>query len=243
MLPPTRTGAAGGGGGGGGASGRPPTTPPTTPPGTPPSTPTLRSKFVSILVSGLISAGASVGAAFGLTTSTGFGADAAGGGGAGRGGAAARPPRTRSWNPRLGMTSYAIRGMMTIAATMRLPADGHQYGCPLLVPHLDEGSTISPNMRSSRGTGLTPRSSADEPPDFVAGGTRRGHDDVYTSDYSDRRAADITSRKKTVSTNRRPATRLPIVSLDTDTRKCSACATRRTRHFIGRSSRHKGQDV
>ncbi len=39
MLPPTRTGAAGGGGGGGGASGRPPTTPPTTPPGTPPSTP------------------------------------------------------------------------------------------------------------------------------------------------------------------------------------------------------------
>src|SRR3954464_8845794 len=71
MLPPTRTGAAGGGGGGG-ASGNPPTTPPTVPPGMPPSTPPGTPAVDGTEgASGTISLGASTGAAFGFDTGSG----------------------------------------------------------------------------------------------------------------------------------------------------------------------------
>src|SRR6187200_3070101 len=147
MLPPTRTGAAGGGGGGG-ASGRPPTTPPTTPPATPPSTPpAMPSKPASMLASRLISLGASTGAAAGFTLAGGVGAAAAGGGGGGAGTNAIIDCTS-------GSASAAKRGMMMTArmstVCTRIDSGTVYHFWP---PTLIDGSTTSPNM--SRGTNVS----------------------------------------------------------------------------------------
>src|SRR5687768_4320368 len=126
-----------------------------TPPGIPPSTPTLRSKLVSTGTSGLISFGASTGAAFGLTISTGFGAAAWGGGGGGGGAGGGGGGATNAiMDGGVGRISVAISGMMTIMPRTTASSTivrNTEYPC--LFPNLTEGSTMSPNILSSRGTG------------------------------------------------------------------------------------------